>query len=131
MISGMPPGEYYLHLMMRITRNAGVSMIQGKFGIKDITLHCTPKDKISYRQVFTIWVKNLWQTTQGANESDLEYAHRVWDPILGDKLGQSAAVTRTISRTSRLAQRTTSSSSSVSRKSTGRRRAAACPPNGR
>lgn len=91
-ISGMPPGEYYLHLMMRITRNAGVSMIQGKFGIKDITLHCTPKDKISYRQVFTIWVKNLWQTTQGANESDLEYAHRVWDPILGDKLGQSAAV---------------------------------------
>lgn len=91
-ISGIPAGEYYLHILMRITRDAGVSMIQGKFGVNSVTLHCTPKDKISYRQVFTIWIKNLWETTQQSGETDLQYAHRVWDPILGDKLGQSAAV---------------------------------------
>lgn len=91
-ISGIPPGEYYLHIMMKIVREAGHSMIQGKFGVNQLTLHCTPPDNLSYRQVFTIWVKNIWQTTQGANETDLAYAHRVWDPILGDKLGKEAAV---------------------------------------
>lgn len=91
-ISGIPSGEYYLHLIMRITREASVPSIQGKFGVNSMTLHCTPKDKISYRQVFTIWIKNLWETSQQSGETDLAYAHRVWDPILGDKLGKSAAV---------------------------------------
>lgn len=91
-ISAIPPGTHYLRVNMRIDRNAGVPAIQGNFGIKSIKLHCTPKDRISYRQVFTIWIKNLWETTQLAGESDETYAHRVWDPILGDKLGQSAAV---------------------------------------
>lgn len=91
-ISAIQPGTHYLKVQMRIDRNAGAPSIQGKFGIKSIKLHCTPKDRISYRQVFTIWIKNLWETTQQSGESDLEYAHRVWDPILGDKLGKSAAV---------------------------------------
>lgn len=91
-ISGIPAGTYYLNARMRINKDAGSSSIQGKFGVKSLMLHCTPKDRISYRQVFTIWVKNLWETTQLSGESDEEYAHRVWDPILGDKLGKSAAV---------------------------------------
>lgn len=91
-ISGIGPGTYYLHVMMKITKNAGYPSIQGKFGVKSLALHCTPKDKISYRQIFTIWIKNLWETSQQPGETDLAYAHRVWDPILGDKLGKSAAV---------------------------------------
>lgn len=91
-ISGIRPGTHYLIVQMKIDRDAGKPSIQGQFGIKSITLHCTPKDKLSYRQIFTIWIKNVWQSEQGENESDLEYAHRVWDPILGDKLGKSAAV---------------------------------------
>ena len=91
-ISGIRPGTYYLHAVMRIVKDAGYAAIQGKFGVSQLALHCTPPDEISYRQVFTIWVKNIWQTTQGANESDTEYAHRVWDSILGDKLGNAAAV---------------------------------------
>ena len=70
----------------------GESSLVGKYGLSDIRLHCTPKDEISYRQVFTIWVKNIWQSSQGSEESDTDYAHRVWDPILGDKLGKEAAV---------------------------------------
>jgi hypothetical protein len=91
-VTGLGAGTYRLNVLLRITRDAGDQYIQGKFGLGSMTLHCTPPDKLSYRQVFTIWVKNIWQTTQGANETDLQYAHRVWDPILGDKLGQSAAV---------------------------------------
>ena len=90
--SAIPPGTYYLHLMMRIERLTTSSSIQGTFGVSQLSLHCLPKDKVSYRQVFTIWIKNLWQTTQGENESDRDYAHRVWDPILGDKLSKSAAI---------------------------------------
>ena len=39
---------------------------------------------------FNVWVKNLWDTTQGSDESDVEYMKRVWEPILGDKLGNEA-----------------------------------------
>lgn len=91
-ISNLEPGDYYFHLVMKLIRKNGASMIQGKFGLSQLTLHCTPPDKLSYRQVFTIWIKNIWETTQGQDESDLAYAHRVWDPILGDKLGKEAAV---------------------------------------
>lgn len=66
--------------------------ISGVFGLSQVKIHCTPTDQISYRQKFTIWIKNLWETTQHAGESDIEYIHRVWDPILGDKLGNAAAV---------------------------------------
>lgn len=91
--SHIPPGTYRLLLMLRITRRDPFRpYIHGIYGIKDVSLHCTPKDEVSYRQVFTIWVKNIWQSTQGVGESDNDYAHRIWDPILGDKLGQSAAV---------------------------------------
>ena len=87
----IPPGTYR-YCVDLIVFPINSSFIVGQYGITDIKLHCTPTDGISYRQVFTIWVKNLWQSTQQTGESDLDYAHRVWDPILGDKLGKSAAV---------------------------------------
>lgn len=91
-VSEIRAGTYSISLYLRIRPDSRYGRISGKFGLKDIHLHCTPADKLSYRQVFTIWVKNIWETTQGQGESNLQYAHRVWDPILGDKLGQSAAV---------------------------------------
>jgi len=89
--SGISPGEYRIHLVMRINRSDGYGTIQGKFGINQVELHCTPAEGISNRRIFTIWVKNIWESTQGA-ETDTEYAHRIWDPILGDRLGNQAAV---------------------------------------
>ena len=87
----IPPGTYYYCIDL-VVYPFSSSFIVGQYGITDLELHCTPTDGVSYRQVFTIWVKNLWQSTQGSDESNLDYAHRVWDPILGDKLGKSAAV---------------------------------------
>lgn len=91
-ISGLSAGTYRLNVLLSVVRRDTRPYIHGIYGLKDISLHCTPKDNLSYRQVFTIWIKNIWQTTQGENESDSDYAHRVWDPILGDKLGKSAAI---------------------------------------
>lgn len=91
--SNLIPGgvEAYCEAGIRITKDADHPYIDGKFGLAQIKIHCTPKDEISYRQVFTIWIKNIWESTQG-DESDLTYAHRIWDPILGDRIGNSAAV---------------------------------------
>lgn len=41
---------------------------------------------------FDVWVKNIWNTTKGADESDAQYSERVWRQILGDREGQSAAI---------------------------------------
>lgn len=50
-------------------------------------------------QTFDVWIKNVWQTKKGVDkegneivETDVEYAHRVWDEILGNHLGEDAAV---------------------------------------
>ena len=67
-------------------------LILGRYGVKNAKIHCTPADNLSYRKKFTIWIKNLWETTQQSGESDIAYIHRVWDPILGDKIGNAAAV---------------------------------------
>ena len=91
-MSYIPPGTYHYCVDIIVDLMSGQSSLVGKYGIWDIMLHCTPTDGLSYRQVFTIWIKNLWQSTQQSGETDVEYAHRIWDPILGDKLGQSAAV---------------------------------------
>lgn len=42
---------------------------------------------------FKVWVKNIWQTTQESGETDLEYMKRVWEPILGDRVGNEAKIT--------------------------------------
>lgn len=84
-------GPYNYCVDIDVSLMTGASLV-GKYGLSDLRLHCTPKDGLSYRQVFTIWVKNIWQSTQGEDESDVAYAHRIWDPILGNKLGESAAV---------------------------------------
>lgn len=41
---------------------------------------------------FNIWIKNIWQTTKASGENDTQYAERVWQPILGDRLGEEAKV---------------------------------------
>ena len=45
-----------------------------------------------FKDTFDIWVKNLWDTTRNAVESDEAYAERVWRPILGDREGNEAKV---------------------------------------
>lgn len=93
-MTGIPAGTYRIVVQMTIVEvpTPADRGIRGRFGISNIRLHCTPAEDVSYRQLFTIWAKNIWQTTQEDGETDLDYAHRVWDPILGNKIGESAAV---------------------------------------
>lgn len=95
--SRIPAGTYHVVVSMKLKGDIELApffqyVVAGRFGLKDVVIHCTPADGTSYRQKFTIWIKNLWETTQQQGESDIEYIHRVWGPILGDKLGNAAAV---------------------------------------
>lgn len=85
-------GPYHYGATMRLRKTTSAPIIRGRFGITQVKMHQTPAEGYSNREVFTIWVKNIWGTTQQSGESDRDYAHRVWDPILGDKIGTSAAV---------------------------------------
>lgn len=91
-VSGLPAGTYRLklNLVLRIDRPA--TSINGTFGIENIVLTTSAVNTNAWKPTFDIWVKNLWQTTQGANESNKDYAERVWGPILGDRLGNEAKI---------------------------------------
>jgi hypothetical protein len=41
---------------------------------------------------FEIWIKNIWGSEKQSGETDLEYANRIWDPIMGDRWGNEAKV---------------------------------------
>lgn len=41
---------------------------------------------------FDIWIKNIWLTKKGINESEAAYVNRVWAPILGGRDGEEAKV---------------------------------------
>lgn len=91
-IVGLPSGTYRLKLNMslRITRPA--TSATGTFGIENIVLSTSAVDTNAWKPTFDIWVKNIWQTTKGVNESPSDYSTRVWTPILGDRVGNEAKI---------------------------------------
>lgn len=69
------------------TIKATVGIEQGYIEVFDSTDN---SDK--WLPTFNIWVKNIWHSTRNEGENDLEYAERVWRPILGDRQGNEAKV---------------------------------------
>lgn len=69
------------------TIKATVGIEQGYIEVFDSTDN---SDK--WLPTFNIWVKNIWHSTRNVGENDLEYAERVWRPILGDRQGNEAKV---------------------------------------
>lgn len=47
---------------------------------------------VEYTNTFDILIKNIWGTSKLAGETPLEYAQRVWVPILGSKGNEEAKV---------------------------------------
>lgn len=94
-VSGMPAGSYYykLHIVIKgefeTAMYDSVSVTAGVGGLK-LTVSDGTAD--AWKPTFDIWVKNIWNTTQGDSESDLAYATRVWEPILGDRVGNEASI---------------------------------------
>lgn len=90
--AGIPAGTYYYVIDITVTSVASSPISNVTYGVNGLDLVLSDASSESWKPTFDIWIKNIWQTTKGANESEEDYALRVWQPILGDRLGNEAKV---------------------------------------
>lgn len=89
--SGLGPGEYYCEIYGKLKNNSP-SAFEVTFFVSNLRVALSAVEDNAWKPTFDIWVKNIWETTKGATESDEEYAARVWEPILGDRVGNEAKI---------------------------------------
>lgn len=96
---GLLPGYYYyeLHLIIKSDFTSSVfpdawASVNFTVGTTGMRLTMSDQDSNAWKPTFDIWVKNIWDTTQGSNETDDQYSERVWRPILGDHFGKEASI---------------------------------------
>ena len=88
---GIPEGRYYANVLVRCYNDTNTAKTV-TFGANSITVTVSDADVDGWKPTFDIWVKNIWGTTQGQEESNEAYSARVWEPILGDRVGNEAKV---------------------------------------
>lgn len=93
-IAAIPAGTWHIEFTLKLV---GVDASQwrlawGDFGFNNIRISMSAIDADAWKPTFDIWVKNIWGTTKGANETAQAYAERVWLPILGDRWGKEAKI---------------------------------------
>lgn len=88
----IPSGNYYYMISADVETNYDrESMIN--LNIESVYLYTyTPDNPEGWRATFDIWVRNIWDSSRYAGETDKQYADRVWGPILGDRMGDEARV---------------------------------------
>ena len=94
-LAGLPAGNYYYKVHVVVKGEFETSMYESvsvTAGVSGVKLTISDSDADAWKPTFDIWVKNIWNTTQGGSESDEAYAARVWEPILGDRVGNEASV---------------------------------------
>ena len=88
--SGIPAGRYRYVVTCKI-HNTTDEEYTLTVSLESPTLTYTTLDG-KWRNTWRIWVKNIWGSSRNAGESDVQYAERVWRPILGDREGNEAKV---------------------------------------
>lgn len=87
---GLSAGTYYYVIDVTV-RNFSSSTLDGAtYGVNGLDLVTSDISVESWKPTFDIWVKNIFDSAQGAGESDEDYSLRIWGPILGDRLGNEA-----------------------------------------
>lgn len=88
---GLPAGTYYVSVEVRVYNDRSTTQTV-TFGVNSLTATMADSVVEGWKPTFDIWVKNIWNTTKEAGESDAQYAARVWEPILGDRVGNEAKI---------------------------------------
>lgn len=89
--TAIPAGTYYYSIHISVA-NSAPATIPITFGVSSIFLTTASAENDAWKPTFDIWVKNIWDTHKREDETDEDYAYRVWRPILGDRLGNEAKV---------------------------------------
>ena len=91
-VEAMPGGAAYrINIVVKFEADADSQPIKYDITIPYMLNNVMATEYNPYN-TFTVWVKNIFNTTKGANESEVEYMERVWSPILGDRAGNEAKV---------------------------------------
>lgn len=91
---GIPEGDWvyvaYFEAINTLDEDVGVSACMRSADLQQSTV--VDDESSKWKNVFNIWVKNIWSSEKLETESDEEYVSRVWSPILGNHLGDDAKV---------------------------------------
>lgn len=90
--SAIPAGQWKFEIdaTVRSLRTQGDENVT--VGLSGCKLMVADGDSMKWSGTFDIWIKNVFQTAKKAGESDVQYAERVWLPVLGDRTGDEAKV---------------------------------------
>lgn len=90
-VVNIPAGDYYYMISADVDTNYHkVSMVT--LNIESVHLYTSTPGVEGWKDTFDIWVRNIWDSSRNAGETDQQYADRVWGPILGDRTGGEARV---------------------------------------
>lgn len=90
---GLTEGDYIYAITVAIENDGANSVGDVTYGVNGLYLQqANAGDGDGWKPTFDIYVRNLFDSQQGANETDTDYAIRVWREILGDHLGNEAKV---------------------------------------
>lgn len=101
------PGDYYytldvyldINMDMILNESWGIDssylrtlQINVTVGTGGMLLVTSELDTNAWKPTFDIWVKNIWGTEKAQGETAEQYAARVWEKILGDRVGNEAKI---------------------------------------
>lgn len=91
-VVNIPAGDYYYIVSAEIDTNSDVRSLV-TLNVESVHLYVSSASSPDgWKPTFDIWVRNIWDSSRNAGESDQQYADRVWLPILGDHTGGDACV---------------------------------------
>lgn len=89
---GLPAGTYYYVIDITVQNSHSENFRNVTYGVNGLSLVISDASAESWKPTFDIWIKNIFESTQQAEETDEDYALRIWQEILGDRLGNEAKV---------------------------------------
>ena len=88
---GLTAGSYYWVIDITTQNNSSDNLVV-TYGVNGLELEISDPSSETWKPTFDIWIKNIFESAQQPEETDEEYALRVWQEILGDRLGNEAKV---------------------------------------
>lgn len=88
---GIPAGSYYWVIDITV-QSTIYQTLTVTYGVNGLELEVSDASAESWKPTFDIWIKNIFDSVQEAEETDEDYALRIWREILGDRLGNEAKI---------------------------------------
>ncbi len=89
--SGIPEGTWTYEVQVELHNMLTDTSLFIYAGAEDVKLQ-ESDIVLTNPDTWKIWIKNIWQSSRLPDETPVQYAERVWRPVLGDSNGNEAKV---------------------------------------